>query len=80
MGTRGFYSTADLGTERVVGGPWSQTDDTETDCDLVVLPDGRVRSIPMDRMREGDRIVVSRDGIRVEVSDGGELTERPGKR
>lgn len=71
-----------------MGGPWSQTDDTETHCDLVVLPDGRVRSIPMDRMREGDRIVVSRDGIRVEVSDhadvsaGGELTltERPGER
>lgn len=69
-----------------MGGQQSQTDDTETDCDLVVLPDGRVRSIPMDRMREGDRIVVSPDGIRVEVcdhvdaSDGGELTDRPRQR
>ncbi len=65
----GFYSTTNLETDVLVGGAWTQVENPEMDCGLVVLPDGRVRSIPMHRVRAGDRIVVGHDGVRVHAPD-----------
>jgi lysine-ketoglutarate reductase/saccharopine dehydrogenase-like protein (TIGR00300 family) len=61
----GFYSTTNLPTAVRIEGRWINVDNPEMDCGLVVLPDGRIRTIPMHRVRVGDRIVVGRDGVRV---------------
>lgn len=61
----GFYSTTNLATEVRLQGRWVAVDNPEMDCGLVVLPDGRARTIPMHRVRVGDAIVVGADGVRV---------------
>jgi lysine-ketoglutarate reductase/saccharopine dehydrogenase-like protein (TIGR00300 family) len=61
----GFYSTTNLPTAVRIEGRWITVENPEMDCGLVVLPDARVRTIPMHRVRVGDRIVVGRDGVRV---------------
>ncbi len=61
----GFYSTTNLPTAVRIEGHWIGAENPEMDCGLVVLPDGRVRTLPMHRVRVGDRIVVGRDGVRV---------------
>jgi lysine-ketoglutarate reductase/saccharopine dehydrogenase-like protein (TIGR00300 family) len=61
----GFYSTTNLPTAVRVDGRWVNVENPEMDCGLAVLPDGRIRTLPMHRVRVGDRIVVGRDGVRV---------------
>ncbi|MBI2710668.1 MAG: TIGR00300 family protein [Actinobacteria bacterium] len=69
----GFYSTTNLDTEVLVGGRWLRAENPEMDCGLVVLDDdggsegapARVRTLPMHRVRAGDRIVVGAQGVRV---------------
>lgn len=61
----GFHSTTNLETEVLVDGEWRRVENPEMDCGIVVLDDGRVRTVPMNRVVAGDRIVVGRDGVRV---------------
>jgi len=61
----GFYSTTNLPTEVRLSGRWVEVENPEMDCGLVVLPDGRVRTEPMHRVRAGDHVVVGNDGVRV---------------
>ena len=63
----GFYATTNLATSVRIDGRWREVDNPEMDCGLVVLPDGRVRTVPMHRVRAGDRIVTGRDGVRVQA-------------
>ena len=61
----GFHSTTNLATDVLVAGEWRSVTNPEMDCGLVVRDDGEVRTIPMHRVRAGDRIVVGREGVRV---------------
>jgi len=63
----GFHSTTNLETEVLVDGAWCRVTNPEMDCGLVVDDDGRAHTIPMHRVRAGDRIVVGRDGVRVQT-------------
>jgi lysine-ketoglutarate reductase/saccharopine dehydrogenase-like protein (TIGR00300 family) len=63
----GFYSTTNLPTSVRVAGEWRAVENPEMDCGVVVLPDGRMRTVPMHRVRGGDRIVLGRAGVRVEA-------------
>ena len=67
-----FHSTTNLDTEVLLGGTWHLVENPEMDCGLVVHDaDGpvRVRTVPMHRVRVGDRIVIGRDGVRVRPPD-----------
>jgi lysine-ketoglutarate reductase/saccharopine dehydrogenase-like protein (TIGR00300 family) len=65
----GFHSTTNLDTEVLIDGQWRPVTNPEMDCGLVVDAGGaggvEVRTVPMHRVRAGDRIVVGRDGVRV---------------
>ncbi len=61
----GFYSTTNLPTAVRLSGRWVEVENPEMDCTLVVLPDGRVRTVPMHRVRVGDQVVVGEEGVRV---------------
>src|SRR2546430_57091 len=61
----GFYSTTNLPTSVRIEGRWLDVENAEMDCGLVVLPSGRVRTVPMHRIRAGDRVVVGTEGVRV---------------
>ena len=61
----GFYSTTNLPTSVRLGGRWTDVENPEMDCGIVVSPEGRVRTAPMHRVRVGDRVVVGHDGVRV---------------
>jgi lysine-ketoglutarate reductase/saccharopine dehydrogenase-like protein (TIGR00300 family) len=63
----GFYSTTNLPTFVRVSGEWREVENPEMDCGLVIRPDGRVRTMPMHRVRAGDRVVVGHSGVRVEA-------------
>ena len=63
----GFYSTTNLPTSVRVAGHWRDVENPEMDCGLVILPEGRVRTVPMHRIRSGDRIVVGHSGVRVQA-------------
>jgi len=63
----GFYSTTNLPTSVRVAGEWRQVENPEMDCGLVVLPEGAVRTVPMHRVHNGDRIVVGHAGVRVDA-------------
>jgi lysine-ketoglutarate reductase/saccharopine dehydrogenase-like protein (TIGR00300 family) len=60
-----FYSTTNLPTSVRVEDKWLAVENPEMDCAIAVLPNGRARTIPMHRVRVGDRVVVGHDGIRV---------------
>ena len=60
----GFYSTTNLPTAVRVAGRWVDVVNPEMDCG-VVLEGGRARTVPMHRVRVGDRVVVGNEGIRV---------------
>ncbi|HEU5084464.1 MAG TPA: TIGR00300 family protein [Acidimicrobiales bacterium] len=69
---QGFHSTTNLETEVLVGGAWRRVENPEMDCGLLVLDEegeARVRTVPMHRVRRGDRIVVGSDGVRVQAPD-----------
>lgn len=66
----GFHSTTNLATEVRLAGRWVPVANPEMDCGLVVLPGPddttpEVRTLPMHRVRAGDRIVVGGLGVRV---------------
>ncbi len=63
----GFYSTTNLATQVRLGGRWIDVENPEMDCGLLVLPDGRVRTCPMHRVRVGDQVVVSEQGVKVQA-------------
>jgi lysine-ketoglutarate reductase/saccharopine dehydrogenase-like protein (TIGR00300 family) len=63
----GFYSTTNLATSVRIDGQWRPVENPEMDCGLVVLDDGRVRSVAMHRVRRGERVVLGHAGVRVEV-------------
>lgn len=60
-----FYSSTNLPTSVRVEGKWLDVENPEMDCAITVNTGGRARTIPMHRVRAGDRIVVGHDGIRV---------------
>jgi lysine-ketoglutarate reductase/saccharopine dehydrogenase-like protein (TIGR00300 family) len=61
----GFYSTTNLPTQVRISGRWIDVENPEMDCALVISPEGRVRTVPMHRVRAGDPVVVGRAGVRV---------------
>lgn len=61
----GFYSSTNLPTSVRIGGHWVDVEFPEMDCALVLREDGRLRALPMHRVRIGDRVVVGTEGIRV---------------
>jgi lysine-ketoglutarate reductase/saccharopine dehydrogenase-like protein (TIGR00300 family) len=65
----GFYATTNLPTQIRMGGHWVDVDNPEMDCGLVVRPDGRVRTVPMHRIRSGDPVVVGHVGVRVQAPE-----------
>jgi len=68
----GFYSTTNLPTSVRVRSRWVPVENPEMDCGLAVTGEGqatRVRTVPMHRVRVGDRIVVGSDGVRVETPE-----------
>ena len=60
-----FYSSTNLPTSVRVEGKWLDVENPEMDCAVTVTTNGRARTLPMHRVRIGDRIVVGHDGIRV---------------
>jgi len=60
----GFSATSNLPTQVRLSGRWVDVENPEMDCALVVLPDGRVRTAPMHRIRAGNLVVVGDDGVR----------------
>ncbi len=65
----GFHSTTNLETEVLVDGHWRRVANPEMDCGLVVDGDGEARTVPMHRVRAGDRIVIGREGVRVHAPE-----------
>jgi lysine-ketoglutarate reductase/saccharopine dehydrogenase-like protein (TIGR00300 family) len=67
----GFYATTNLPTWVRVSGRWVSVVNPEMDCAIVVRARGgaheTVRTVPMHRVRSGDRVVVGTDGVRVEA-------------
>ncbi|MBA2529143.1 MAG: TIGR00300 family protein [Euzebyales bacterium] len=62
----GFYSTTNLPTRIRVEGRWVDVDNPEMDCSVVYDPDGqRARTVPMDDVRAGMRVVCGVGGIKV---------------
>ena len=61
----GFYSTTNLPTAVRVAGRWVEVANPEMDCGLVLDEGGGARTVPMHRIRVGDRVVVGHEGIRV---------------
>jgi lysine-ketoglutarate reductase/saccharopine dehydrogenase-like protein (TIGR00300 family) len=73
----GFHSTTNLATEVRVGGHWIRVSNPEMDCGLAVDLEGEgpgrptARTVPMHRVRAGDRIVVGQEGVRVQAPSSG---------
>jgi lysine-ketoglutarate reductase/saccharopine dehydrogenase-like protein (TIGR00300 family) len=73
----GFHSTTNLMTEVRLDGHWVPVENPEMDCGLVVAGTDAaptVRTVPMHRIRAGDRVVVGGEGVRVHapvVAKGG---------
>ncbi|HMC65918.1 MAG TPA: TIGR00300 family protein [Gemmataceae bacterium] len=66
----GFYSTTNYRTQVRLDGEWIDVEDQEMDCGIVIDPEGgAARCIPMASVRQGDRIVVGRQGLRVFPAD-----------
>jgi lysine-ketoglutarate reductase/saccharopine dehydrogenase-like protein (TIGR00300 family) len=59
-----FYSTTNLETVVRLGGQWVPVEQPEMDCALLVRG-GRVRTVPVSDVREGDLIVCGAAGVRV---------------
>ncbi|MGH9130373.1 MAG: TIGR00300 family protein [Acidimicrobiales bacterium] len=66
----GFYSTTNLPTSVRLAGHWAPAEPEEMDCALVVPPGGdRVLNVPMHRVRSGDKVVISAEGVRVRAME-----------
>jgi lysine-ketoglutarate reductase/saccharopine dehydrogenase-like protein (TIGR00300 family) len=59
-----FYSTTNLETVVRLGGQWVPVEQPEMDCGLIVT-NGRVRTIPVSDVHEGDSVVCGASGVRV---------------
>ncbi len=59
-----FYSTTNLETVVRLGGSWVPVEQPEMDCGLVVTG-GRIHTIPVSDVREGDQVVCGASGVRV---------------
>lgn len=59
-----FYSTTNLETVVRLGGQWVPVEQPEMDCGLLVSG-GRVRTVPVSDVHEGDLIVCGASGVRV---------------
>jgi lysine-ketoglutarate reductase/saccharopine dehydrogenase-like protein (TIGR00300 family) len=64
----GFYSTTNLATDVRIDGHWRGVENPEMDC-AIVVSDTSVRTVPMHRVRTGDRVVVGADGVRVHAPE-----------
>jgi len=65
-----FYSTTSFRTQVRLGGEWVEVEDQEMDCGILIDPEGAAaRCIAMADVRNGDRIVVGRQGLRVIPAD-----------
>jgi lysine-ketoglutarate reductase/saccharopine dehydrogenase-like protein (TIGR00300 family) len=65
-----FYSTTNHRTQVRLKGEWIEVEDQEMDCGILVDPvELSARCLPMADVREGDRIVVGRQGLRVLVAE-----------
>jgi lysine-ketoglutarate reductase/saccharopine dehydrogenase-like protein (TIGR00300 family) len=64
-----FCATTNLPTSVRLGGRWVEVENPEMDCALVLLPDGRARTVPMHRVRAGDTVVIGDEGVRVRPLD-----------
>ena len=62
----GFYLTTNLAGAVRVDGSWLPIENPEMDCGLVVR-DGHAETVPMHRIRIGDRVVVGSEGVRVQA-------------
>ncbi len=62
----GFYSTTNLAGAVRVDGEWVPVENPEMDCGLVVR-DGHAETVPMHRIRAGDRVIVGSEGVRVQA-------------
>lgn len=60
----GFYSSTNLVTDIRVEGDWIKVERTEMDCG-VVYEDGTARTLPMNEVRTGMKIVMAGHGIKV---------------
>ena len=60
----GFYSTTNLPTYVLTDNGKQKVENPEMDCALIVSND-TVRTVPMHRVRKGDRVVVGFDGVEV---------------
>lgn len=61
-----FYSTTNYRTQVRLGGDWIDVEDQEMDCGILLdAQGGSARCVPMVDVKQGDRIVVGRDGLRV---------------
>ncbi|MGH9268923.1 MAG: TIGR00300 family protein, partial [Acidimicrobiales bacterium] len=65
----GFYSTTNLATTVRLAGHWVEVANPEMDCGIVASPSGAARTVPVHRVRTGDRVVVGYDGVRVAPPD-----------
>ncbi|HEV2888966.1 MAG TPA: TIGR00300 family protein [Frankiaceae bacterium] len=59
-----FYSTTNLDTLVRVDGRWLPVEQPEMDCGLVVAG-GRVRTVPVSDVKQGDLVVCGANGVRV---------------
>jgi lysine-ketoglutarate reductase/saccharopine dehydrogenase-like protein (TIGR00300 family) len=64
-----FCATTNLPTSVRLGGRWVEVENPEMDCALVLLPDGRARTVPMHRVKAGDTVVIGDEGVRVRPLD-----------
>ena len=60
----GFYSTTNLPTAVRISGKWIDVVNPEMDCGIVVSGDV-ARTVPMHRVKAGDKVVVGNEGARV---------------
>jgi lysine-ketoglutarate reductase/saccharopine dehydrogenase-like protein (TIGR00300 family) len=71
----GFYSTTNLATSARIRGQWVDVEFPEMDCGLVYGPaesgtsGGRLRAVPMHRVKAGDLVVVGTEGVRVSAPE-----------
>jgi lysine-ketoglutarate reductase/saccharopine dehydrogenase-like protein (TIGR00300 family) len=62
-----FYSTTNMVTSVRLGRHWVEVERPEMDCAVVVSAGNTTaRTVPMHRVRKGDRVVVGLGGVRVE--------------
>ena len=62
----GFYSTTNQRTEVRLNGQWTEVDDQEMDCGIVVdTGNANARCVPMSDIEIGDNVIVGHSGVRV---------------